>query len=253
MMMGPLLRHTPMVVGLLLIHLGPLLRQICSGIGQPSDLWRWANCWRKHVLVMTYPMSACSKTLTEGALAMGRLLAITCSGNRQPSNLWRWAHRSSYTLGDGPTAHSSYSGGGHIAQRNMLWRWPTLRPLAVGPLLIDHTLAVGPLMVWAEHWEKNTSSGPTAGIPHMKDMGPLLVEVNMHPLGAVKDLKKLPDTKRKRQPAHPEPDGEDSSGEDNSPPRKHGRGTRDELVVASLRKKNARAEDLDDGNKPPTK
>ena len=39
---------------------------------------------------MTYPMSACSKALTEGALAMGRLLVITCSGNGQPSNLWQW-------------------------------------------------------------------------------------------------------------------------------------------------------------------
>ncbi|GBE85360.1 hypothetical protein SCP_0705470 [Sparassis crispa] len=76
---------------------------------------------------------------------------------------------------------------------------------------------------------------------------------SQHPLGAVKDLKKLPDPKRKRQPARPEPDGEDSSGEDNPPPRKRGRGTRDELVVASPRKKNARAEDSDDGDKPPTK
>ncbi|KAL6298966.1 hypothetical protein BKA93DRAFT_753796 [Sparassis latifolia] len=66
------------------------------------------------------------KALTEGALAMGQLLAITCSGNRQPSNLWQWAHRSSYTLGDQPTAHSSYSGSGLIAQTNMLWPWPTL-------------------------------------------------------------------------------------------------------------------------------
>ncbi|GBE79981.1 hypothetical protein SCP_0211830 [Sparassis crispa] len=76
---------------------------------------------------------------------------------------------------------------------------------------------------------------------------------SQHPLGAVKDLKKLPDPKRKRQPARPEPDGEDSSGEDNPPPRKRGHGTRDELVVASPRKKNARAEDSDDGDKPPAK
>ncbi|KAL6297759.1 hypothetical protein BKA93DRAFT_754671 [Sparassis latifolia] len=76
---------------------------------------------------------------------------------------------------------------------------------------------------------------------------------SQHPLGAVKDLKKLSDPKRKCQPAHPEPDGEDSSGEDNLPPRKRGRDTRDELVVASPRKKNARAEDSDDGDKPPAK
>ncbi|GBE83139.1 hypothetical protein SCP_0502010 [Sparassis crispa] len=55
---------------------------------------------------------------------------------------------------------------------------------------------------------------------------------SQHPLGAVKDLKKLPDPKQKCQPACPEPDGEDSSGEDNLPPWKRGHGTWDELVVA---------------------
>ncbi|GBE84328.1 hypothetical protein SCP_0603060 [Sparassis crispa] len=49
------------------------------------------------------------------------------------------------------------------------------------------------------------------------DESPAKNTCSQHPLGAVKDLKKLPDPKRKRQPAHPEPDGEDSSGEDNSP------------------------------------
>ncbi|GBE84602.1 hypothetical protein SCP_0605810 [Sparassis crispa] len=76
---------------------------------------------------------------------------------------------------------------------------------------------------------------------------------SQHPLGAVKDLKKLPDPKQKCQPARPEPDGEDSSGEDNPPPRKRGHGTRDELVVVSPRKKNARAEDSDDGDTLPAK
>ncbi|KAL6297729.1 hypothetical protein BKA93DRAFT_754693 [Sparassis latifolia] len=144
------------------LAMGQLLAITCSGNCQPSNLWR--------------------KALTEGALAMGQLLAITCSGNCQPSNLWRWAHPSGYTLGDRPTAHSSYSGDKHaLAMANTLTfgdgpiRHLTL--VAMGPLLIDHTLA------WAEHWEKNTSGGPTASIPHMKDMGPLLVEVNMVTMG----------------------------------------------------------------------
>ncbi|GBE80384.1 hypothetical protein SCP_0300990 [Sparassis crispa] len=101
--------------------------------------------------------------------------------------------------------------------------------------------------------QSNIPSRITRSQCQAMDESPTKNTRSQHPLGAVKDLKKLSDPKRKCQPAHPEPDGEDSSGEDNLPPRKRGRDTRDELVVASLRKKNARAEDSDDGDKPPAK
>ncbi|KAL6306669.1 hypothetical protein BKA93DRAFT_748086 [Sparassis latifolia] len=158
--MGPLVRHTPMVVGPLLIHCTLVWAHCWEKhalvMANPSGLWQWANCWRKYVLAMTYAIGACSKALTEGTLAMGPLLVVTCPlthyGDGPTAQKYPYGGgptAENITYGGGPTAQKCLYGGGLTAQNNTYGSGPTAQkyPYGGGPIT-----PAFPSLPWAHCW-----------------------------------------------------------------------------------------------------